>query len=414
VHREQRARTSAGPRPVSTPSQPPVRPISRPAPRHQASRHAKEQRYQRLSLIGAGVIVVIVAVLLGVGWYQSYVLPYHQAVITVGRMNASMDYFIKRVKQVLPEFQSGDPQTVVSVVPDTTADQITQEFVVLQRAQTEGVSASEQEVDQEMQRELGVATINGAAPARAAFENAILGKLADSGLTLGEYRQQIRATVLKNKVQNKLGADYPKTGPAAQYQTLIFNKQDDAKTYLDRLNGGESWDSVAAAVRANPTVGSAAQFDFQPKIEVDDKLAGPLFALNNGQHTDVIATGDGKYTIALMVNRDDSHPITQDQINAISPKLYNQWMDAQQKSMTIKQKLTDAQRVFAIQHAGYQPSSQQQRVPSQQVTQPVTQPVVQPPAPAVPSLPPGIATPAGGLVPPPIPVAPPASGSSAP
>ena len=409
MHREPQTPTSGGPRPASTPSRPRPRPIVHTGPKHQSSRHASEQRYQRLSLIAAGVIVLIVAVLLGIGWFQSYVQPYHKTVVTVGPMKANMDYFIKRVKEQLPQFANSDPQTVVSVVPDSTAEQIAEEFVVLQRAQSVGVSATEQQVDQEMQRELGVATVKGQADNRAALENAILAKLSATGLTLAQYRQEVRATLLKNQIQSKLGSDYPKTGPAAQYQEMIFNKEDDAKTYLGRLNGGESWDSVAAAVRANPTVGSVAQFDFQPKVEIDDKLSGPLFALNNGQHTDVINTADGKYTIALLVNRDDQHAISQDQINAITPKLFNNWMTDQKKAVSVKVSLTDDQRLFAVEQSGYQPPKQQQ--PGQAPVQPITNPVVQPAAPAVPSLPSGIATPAGGLVPPPVPVG---SGSPAP
>ncbi len=376
--------------------------------RHQVSRHAKEQQYQRLSLIGAGVIVAIVAVLLGIGWYQSYVQPYHQTILKVGKMSASMDYLVKRIKQELPQFAQSDPQTVVSVVPDSTAEQITQEFVILQRAPVMGVSVSNQDIDQEMQRELGVATVStakGSAPDRAAFESALRAKLDETGITLAQYQQQIRATVLKNKVQSKLGSDYPKTGPAAQYQLMLFNKQDDAKTYLDRLNKGESWDSVAASLRANPTVGSVAQFDFQPKVEIDDKLAGPLFTLDNGQHTDIINTTDGKYTIAELVNRDDQHPIADDQMNAIAPKLFSNWMDEQKKALPIKQSLSDEQRVLAVKAAGYQAPSQgqQQTRQTRPAQAPGAQPAIQPAVPGAQSLPPGIATPQGGLVPPPVP-----------
>jgi hypothetical protein len=364
----------------------------------------REEHYQRLSLIGGGAIVVLVAVLLGVGWYQSYVRPYHQIVVTAGAMRADMTFFIKEMKQLLPQFAGADPNEILNAAPDSTASVIVQEFILYQRAGTLGVNVTDQEIDDSVAQQLGVVGTNGEAPNRLALESGLRDKLGSSGLTLAEFRQQAKALLLRDKVKAKLQADYPKTGPAAKYSEITLNKPDDAKKILDRLNSGESWDAIANEVRQNVQLGTATQNDFQPKLAIDDKLAGALFALPNGQHTDVIQSLDGRYSIGLLVEKDDQHAYTDDMLNSIGPKLFTNWIDDQKKAMTIKDSLSDDQKVFALQHSDYHPPA-----PSQAQPQPQNPPPGQPPVavpaqvPGLTSVPAGIATPAGGLVAPTIP-----------
>ncbi|MGI8549598.1 MAG: SurA N-terminal domain-containing protein [Dehalococcoidia bacterium] len=334
--------------------------------------------------MGAAAIVVIVVLLLGVGWYGTYVQPYRATVLTVGKRSVTMDYFIKRLKGVLPQFSSSDVQTVVSVVPLATRDQIEQELILLQRAPQLGVNVSNQEIDAEMAKSLGVPTSPDGQPTdRNAYEAALRAKLEGTGLSLSQYRQQIEAQLLKTKVQDKLSADLPKTAPEVKYSEVLMNTEADAKALLDRLNKGDTWEAIQADVRKDPTKGSVAEFDFQPKQQIDEKLAAQLFNLKPVEHTDVVQTADGKYTIARLIEKDDTHTFSDDQRKAVAPKLYSNWQDEQKKMLTIKDGLTDDRKLFAIQHSNYKPAAQSQ----QQV-------------PRAPQLPPGLATPPGGLVPP--------------
>jgi hypothetical protein len=400
VSREPGTRAPAGRRTHPASPRPAARPAAaRPVSRHQASRHEREQHYQRLTLIGAGIIVLIVLVLLGVGWYQSYVRPLNQTVVTVGNMHADMRYYIKRIRELIPQFANSDPQTVVAVVPESATDLIQGEFILIQRAGSAGITASNADVDQAIQEQLGILTVNGVPPNRGALESALRNKLQQTGLTMGEYRQEQLAQVLRARLQAKLGDDYPKTGPGLKYDAIIANKEDDAKALLAKLDAGQSWDEVAASVRANQSLGTVAEFDTQPKILLDDKLGDALMALSPGQHTPVINTAEGKFQIGMLVNKDPQFAIDQDKLRSITPKLFAGWMDEQRKTINIKTNLSDEQKLFALAHSGWQPSQQQQNTAPQPGTGIQTQP----------QLPPGIATPPGGLVPPALP---PSSGTT--
>lgn len=401
MSREPHSRSPAGTVSRHTPRHPVVRSATgrSAAARHLPKRQEREQHYQRLALLGAVAIVVVVAILLGAGWYQSYVSPFRQTVITVGNRRISMAYFVTRMKGYVPEFANNDPQVVVQVLPEATTQQIENDFIVLERAPQAGVAATDQEIDSQIGQELGVPLANGLPSSRAALEGALTAKLGKTGLTLAQYREEIKAQVLTTKLQAKLGADYPRTAPEAKYELMIMNDQAGAKKLFDRLASRESWESLVAEVHNAPTTGTVAQFDFQPKLRVDPKLGDPLFALSPGNHTDVVATADGKYTIARLLEKDDQHPVSDEQIKAISPRLFADWLDEQRKTLTIKEKLSDDQKLFAIKYSGYTPQA-----PSQQ--QPVAPPSTQQQPQFNPSdVPAGVSTPTGGFGPNPAPAA---------
>jgi len=369
----------------------------RPQPRH----HGRDEQAQRLVLIAGGGIVLLVAVLLAAGWYASYLQPYRQTVISVGSEHANMGYFISRMKELVPEFSDTGANVAVNALPEATLETIESELISLQRADRLGVTLTNDQAEAALMTALGVSSPAGSnyAAVRPAVESALTAKLVGSSLTPTQYRAQIRAEALANGVRTKLAADYPRTGPEAKYETISVSNQADAQKLVDRLNGGTDWETLVTEIHNNPSSGAVQQSDFQAKLQIDDKLVDPLFQLDPGGHTGVVATSDGKYTVARLIDKDDQHPITDDQVKAITPRLFANWLDEMKKTITVKDSLSDTQKLFAVERSGYKPPSQSQS-PSQSAPQP------QAPAPANPqqapqfnpaNLPQGISTPTGGF-----------------
>ena len=332
------------------------------APRSEVRHTRKEERYQRLALVVTGAVVAVVVLLLGAGWYQTYVSPYRQTVLVVGNRNVTMDYFVKRVKAILPQYTVGNtsPDTLPPLVTNAARDQIEEDLVVLQRASQQGVTASPAEIDAQIAKNLNVPTDKNGQPSdRNAFEAAIRTHLQQSGYSLTEYREQVEAQTLRSKIQEKLTAALPAQGPQLKYSEIMTNTAADAQKILTRLKNGEDWDTVSADVRSAPNLGAVAGVDFEPPQQMDEKLANVLLALQPGQNTDVIKTTDGKFLIARLVDKQQNRQITDDQRKQLAPKLYTDWLDGQKKSIKIVDKLNDQSRLFAFLHSGYQPSTQQ-------------------------------------------------------
>jgi len=352
-------------------------------------------------LIAGGGIVLLVAILLGVGWYESYLQPYRQTVISIGSQHATMSYYIGRMKLLVPQFSADGADVAVNALPEATTESIESDFIALQRADRLGVTVTNDQVEAALMTALAVPAPRGSnyAATRPALESALTAKLGSSDLTLAQYREQIRAETLANAVRAKLTADYPRTGPEAKYETLQVPTQAAAQKLVDRLNAGTDWETLVAEIHNNPSLGAVQQSDFQPKPQIDDQLVDPLFQLDPGGHTGVVATSDGRYTIARLIEKDDQHPISDDQINAITPKLYANWLADMKKTLPAKDSLSDTQKLFAVERSGYKPPP-----PSQ--SQSPAQPQAPAPAPANPqqapqfnpaNLPPGISTPVGGF-----------------
>lgn len=368
------------------------------AQRTQARRHAQEERYHRLTLLIGGAIVAVVLVILGVGWYESYISPFHKTVIKAGNRSVQMNYFIDRIRAILPQFELGSNSlgSIVSTVPNATRDTLEEELVLFQRASLLGVSASNQDIQAEMAKELGVTVDKDGQPTnRSAFESALRAHLQQTGLSMDEYRQQVEGQVLKTKVQQKLTANVPAQVPQLKYSVLAMNTRADAQKVLDQLNGGQDWTTVEASVKNAPTTGSANDYDFQPQEQADEKLATALLAIKPDQYTGIVQTADGKYAVAYLQARDDQHALTDTQRAALTPKLYKDWVDQQKQSLKVQDYLTEQDKLFAVQHSGFNPSASQ--------APPQHQPVI----------PPGLSTPAAGTNPQAVPANPPAPAPAA-
>lgn len=161
----------------------------RPAPaapltRKQQSRVVREQRQRRVILIGAAVVAILVALLIGIGVFDQLVLRPRQVVARVGDTNITMSQFVKAAKftryQLISQYLSvvetmqffgGDPsseqffQQQLSQIltqlndPNTLGqsaiDTLVNAQLVRLEAQRRGITVSPQEVDKAYQEFFG-------------------------------------------------------------------------------------------------------------------------------------------------------------------------------------------------------------------------------------------------------------------
>ncbi|MEK7353313.1 MAG: hypothetical protein AABZ77_02260, partial [Chloroflexota bacterium] len=62
------------------------------------TRKAGDSQGKRAAIILAAVVIVLIAAIVGIMGYPTYVAPFRRNVITVNDVNIRMDYFLKRIK----------------------------------------------------------------------------------------------------------------------------------------------------------------------------------------------------------------------------------------------------------------------------------------------------------------------------
>jgi len=184
--------------------------------KRQLSRWQQQKKRQRI-IFGVGIVIIsVVLVVVGVGWYINEYRPLHQTVIRVNDTEFDMNYYIERLKFY------GAGQGIFylySVVYDVETI-IEQSELIRQAAMKLGISVSDSEVDEELKRR-------------------------DLPLS-EEYRDAIRDEVLVKK----LGDEYfehqvPVFAEQRHIMAMFLESESQALEVRARLEAGEDFAELA-------------------------------------------------------------------------------------------------------------------------------------------------------------------------
>jgi parvulin-like peptidyl-prolyl isomerase len=309
--------------------------------RRQVARSRKEQEQQKLLFMGLGLVGGLILLVLAIGLVQTYILEPNAPVVTVNGQQISTTDYQNRVKyerfvledqyqrivtevQSFPEPQEGDQFTEMlinqyqqlagqvlqqrSLVDRQTVDDMTLDILVQAEAEKRGISVTEEEVTESINRLLAgrqggltaasaqeTATAQAEASATAALwtptptftpsptltttealtqptptpantptpaptstpniigENTLSADYAawietvnqQTGLSEAQYREYVRTNLLATKLGEVLGKEAPTSAEQANARHILVETEEEAAAVLERLNSGESFAALA-------------------------------------------------------------------------------------------------------------------------------------------------------------------------
>ena len=371
---------------------------SRSPTRKQIAHSRREQEQLRLVYIGLGVVVGLVVLVLAFGLIQTYVIePNTPVAIVNGTEITTRDYqnrvkyerFIldmqlEQIQQQLSVLsqQTGDNTELASllsqqyqqmanqvlqqrsVVDRQTVDTMIDDQLVKTEAAARGITVSEEEVTEEINRFLAgrlggltaasaseTATARADASATAALWtptptftpsptitvteaitqptptpantstpaptptlNVIGGEklsteyttwlqtLADQvGINEATYRQIVRTFVLRDKLQQVLATEVPKVAEQAHARHILVETEEEAQEVVKRLEAGEDFGELAAELSIDP--GSATKggdLGFVPRGRFVEPIDEAVFTLPVGEISEPIQTQFGWHIIEVL------------------------------------------------------------------------------------------------------------------
>ena len=283
-------------------------------PRRHASRRKHEQMMARRIYIGLGVVILLVALLIGAGLINEYVIKPNKPVATVNgdkisqeafrrRLRFEQDNLVSQINQYLQfgeQFANGGPNPFLSTIQPlynqlanppqlayTILDRVIEEQVIRQLAAQYDVSVTPEEVQAELERQFGfdreAAKANAASDAVTTTTTTLtedefnkrykdyVGRLAErSSLTEEEFRDIFAMFLLRNKLSEKAPLEFDKTAEAVKVRYILIKPEPEVplvKREADALKkitdarkriveDGEDFAAVAKEVSEDP--GSAA------------------------------------------------------------------------------------------------------------------------------------------------------------
>jgi hypothetical protein len=321
-----------------------VPPVIRPGSRKPTTRWDEERRSQLL-VIGLGASVIVVVALIALfGYYQTKIRPKGETVLAVGTRSFSLDYMERRLRY---DFSQGTGSVYTSDPTNAATNlmnEVENEELLRQGAPEKGVDVSDAAIDAEIRTRQSVPANADLNTFAAAYRQAVL----DSGLSTQGYRDVVAADIANKAIQAMFLADAPKTADQVRFRIIVSSTEDKAKAALQRLQNGEDFAAVATAVSEHAaSAKQGGEQDWTPRGILEPVLDQPLFSLDIGKFSDIIA-GTSAYFIVLVEERQDQRETTDTQKSALASQAQGVWLKGLADSLAVATTLSDSQRASIL------------------------------------------------------------------
>jgi len=190
----------------------------------------KRPSQRRTRLILAAVVLGVLGLAGGIGYYIFYVMPLQHTIIKVNDVEISIDYFIRRM--------------LISPTDDvfTMIEAITHEELIRQGAPRYGIEVTEDELMEELR--------NGARGenetiSEAEFESWYRDQRNESGLSDAEFKDLIRTSIMGLRLQQLFAARVSTVAEQVHLHYILFTTYEDAVEAVTRLEDGEDFADLA-------------------------------------------------------------------------------------------------------------------------------------------------------------------------
>lgn len=303
-----------------------------------------------------GLVVLVVGLLVGYGYWNSYIRPARAPAVRVGERTYDMAYFARRMKAALNDPTAGAASQQVFSLPQRLAQDIVDEEVFLQRAHTLGVGVSDAEIDRSLAERLGVAYMpdaEGNVMATPAFASAVRTALQRSGLTLAEFRRAAHAQRLRTAVRQHFQNQIPKELPAVRLRQLAVADEARAKELKQQIEAGADFAQLASAFSEDAlTKEKGGLRDWAPQGYLPAEFERLAYSLPLGQLSEPFQNA-GLWVILRVEERQDAREVGEQERDQLVTRRVNEWLADQRKMLGAVHYLDKRDReMYALEHSG--------------------------------------------------------------
>jgi parvulin-like peptidyl-prolyl isomerase len=368
----------------------------------QKAKSLKVRRRERVTIFSLATLAVLVVGVLGFGLVQEYVMKPNQAIATVDGVKIPVNLYQKHWKynyaslsSTLQEYQSElqrinaktdktDTDTMLAsyyqqyvqqlqnqlqTLDLDVLDQLISDQLVRQEAQKEGITASPEEVQAEIEQAFGYdrnpptptptpeATptpevtpeptptpeaspepTSTPAPTptpmteeqfQTAYQQQLDVMKQQFGFTEQDYRAVFEEQALATKLQAVLAERVPTTEEEVHARHILVATEEEAQQVLDRLNAGEDFAAVAAEVSTDTSnKDNGGDLGWFGRGAMVPEFEAVAFALEPGVLSDPVKTDYG-YHIIEVLEKDANHPMDETTLQSKKASALQDWINTQ-------------------------------------------------------------------------------------
>ena len=192
--------------------------------KRQLSKWQRQARTRHIIIIAVAIFLAGILGYVGYGYYNSEIKPSHGIVIEVNDVSFNMDYYVKTFNA----YTKGMEPSLLFYMPDIIANQIVQDELIRQGADSLGIAVTDKEIDKEIE------------------EN----ELPKDRI----YRDIVAAGLLGEKLQEYFDSELPDTMEQAHVQVMLVESQEMADAVMAKIESSGNFTALVDEFSCNPQI----------------------------------------------------------------------------------------------------------------------------------------------------------------
>jgi len=302
-------------------------PVRRPPGRRPAARTreavAEEKRpsRRRIAIIAAVVVVAVLGLAIGLGYYFIYVVPFQYTIIKVNDKEINIGYFVRRLT-------GGGAEDIFALV-----ETITHEELIRQGAPRYGIEVTDEELDEGLRM---AARGENAAISEPEFRTWYRAQLNESGLSDSEYRELTRTYMMGGQLSQFLAERTSTVAEQVHLNYILLPSYEEAQAAEMRLEEGEDFGELAGELSLDEESGElGGNMGWWPLdalgITYETYYVTPpemVFGLATGEPSGPIMMGDEvqMFAIFMVSERAAAMEIGEDKLQIVKERQLEKWL----------------------------------------------------------------------------------------
>ena len=308
--------------------------------RNRGSHLQQDKRKQRIVIVLATIVALLVIAIPLYGWWTTFILPPRETIVRVNDTSYDMGYLLKIMRMVQRQSEASGQQVNLGTIPFQLVNNLAEDELIAQGAQSIGLKVTDEELRAQLRSEFLGDLDSDAGTSEADLETEFRERyrqfLNQIQLSANEYEEIVTRTLYRQKLEEYLGAEVPKELPQVHLYALVVQTEEIAEEARTQFARGTPFSELVAQFSQDPeAVRLEGEVAWVPRGVLDPLVADHIFdELQIGELSEPIPQFDSAssqefFVLYLVPEREDLREVSEENFVALRTEAVQDWVTAQ-------------------------------------------------------------------------------------